>query len=255
MKYGAVALFDALGFRGIWRKHDVDAVLKKLQDLREGATHVVASFQKTVESLFVGTNVKPLLEVTLLSDTVIVSATVDGASDDVMHAWSSLLLASYGASAVMALGGKDAPCLAYRGCVAYGAFEIDQAFIVGPAVDEAANGEMLAEAAIVWFSPTAEAVIQSAIAKYGSHAETATPWLLWDVPMKGGAVYHTHAVTPFFSAEIQEPDASQILSPVDAATLRERILATFDDSRLDVAIKKQHTQRFLDAALEQVVKR
>ena len=254
MKTGAVALFDALGFRGIWRKHDVDTVLKKLQKLREGAAHVIASFQQKVEPLYVGTNAKPTLGVTLLSDTVVISATVDGASDDVINAWSSLLLASYSASAVMALGGKHQPSLAYRGCVAFGAFEMDQSFIVGPAVDEAAFGEGQAEAAIVWFSPSAEAVIQSAISKVGSHAETATPWLPWDVPIKGGGVYRTHAVTPFFSVEIEGPDACQILSPVDTAALRESILSTFDESRLEVAIKKQHTQRFLDAALARAKK-
>jgi len=255
MKRGAVALFDALGFRGIWRKHNVDAVLKKLQALREGASQVVASFQQRVESPFVGTNVKPALGVTLLSDTVVVSATVDGASDDMIHAWSSLLLASYGASAVIALGGKYAPYLAYRGCVAYGDFEMDQSFIVGPAVDEAANGEAQAEAAVVWFAPSAEAVIQKAISTVGAHAETATPWFPWDIPMKGGGVYHTHAVTPFFSAEIQEPDASHILSPLDAATLRDHILSTFDDLTLEVAIKKQHTLRFLDAAMHHALNR
>lgn len=103
----------------------------------------------------------------LLSDTIIVSSIIDNTDientdnkdDGARSDYMSLVLAAYASSVIIALGAKYAPALAYRGCVAVGKLEVDPPFMIDPAVDEAAAGEASAEAAIVWFSPSAEAAI------------------------------------------------------------------------------------------------
>jgi hypothetical protein len=53
---------------------------------------------------------------------------------------------------------EDDPCLVLRGCISFGPHICDGNFIIGPAVDEAAEYMNIAEGAFVWLLPNAEAI-------------------------------------------------------------------------------------------------
>lgn len=241
MRRGAVAVIDALGFRGIWRQINPAKMLERLHDLRRKTEDVRRDFNDRYQEqhrVLTGP-VEPELNVMSLSDTIVVSANVKGVSDAIKSDVMSLNLATFATSAIITLAAQESPVLVYRGCVAVGEFEVEPPFMIGPAVDEAAAGESLAEAAVVWCSPSAEQAVRKASQIVGE--ETAKPigCLRWNVPMKGGGQYQTYAVIPYFRIGDRLPNIDDIQG---------RILASFDETRLDVAIKKQNTERFLREA-------
>jgi hypothetical protein len=187
MKRGALAMFDALGFKGIWQrpaiKANPDVVLRKLQALRRGAHGVVdrylppesATTQAELEREYPwdrsrspdcpnGERVVSRMAIRFLSDTIVVGLTTMSEeewcrnlqpSDDVLQSMT-VAIACHVASELMHEAAISAPPLAYRGCVAYGDFEIDGPFIIGEAVDRAATAINLAQGAFVWMLPEAK---------------------------------------------------------------------------------------------------
>ena len=133
------------------------------------------------------------------------------------------------------------PPLVYRGTVSAGDFLIDEEFLLGPAIDEAASEEKRAEGAFIWLTPSA----LSAFGKYSAQLGPVPPRIEYNyrVPMKGGHTYQTHVVNPILA--IPEPREESIRS----------LLATFSRSQaVDVAIKRQNTEVFLLRALDAVRK-
>ena len=127
----------------------------------------------------------------------------------------------------------------YRGCVAYGDFEIRSRFLIGRAVDEAAAHYERAEAAIVWFTPDAQHLFVQT-----SGGATIGGLPLFDVPLKGGGTFRTTAISPFALDEGEE----------GARSLANTMLRTFDpvhpaQRQLDVEVKRQNTVRFLDECM------
>ena len=85
--------------------------------------------------------------------------------------------------------------LSFRGVVTCGRFAIDDRFLLGPAVDEAANLLDLADGPFVWLAPTAYR------SEHGFVDSEKAPWkkiaVLYDVPLKGGQRLQVRAVNPF----------------------------------------------------------
>ena len=241
MREGALIMMDALGFKEIWRAKEIkerpEILLEQLKALEDAAQRDLAErikhppFGSKNQSLF-----KPLA-VRFLSDTVIIALeTADaGGGTQSTRAVFSLLLSCVYAGGIMAKAAQLSPIgLAYRGCVAYGAFAIDGNFIVGPAVDEAARMMDLAQGAFVWLTPKACDLWESL------SFEGVVPVMKYDVPLKQGERFSTQVVLPF--------------DVIDTAFRREAlassILGTFDRADgIDVKIKKQHTASFLRAAV------
>jgi hypothetical protein len=244
METGALVFMDALGFKGVWRRPDVaddpTRVIDKLEKVQQGTWEDLrqpfadippASLQQFQEAV----------KVAFISDTVVV-AVADTIAPVVIPLLSQQknfegreqsiplnLACIFAAGIIRRMAQRPAP-LAMRGSVAWGRFAVSPNFIIGPAVDEAAECAGAAEAAIVWLAPSAR--------KHTEWRPKGSARLIpWAVPMKAGSVYETQAVSPF---EIAADDHEQLTN---------LILDAFDVQRLDVQIKRQNTARFLAKAM------
>lgn len=238
MQTGAFALIDALGFKGIWDKHGEDQILAKLEDMqrttREQVTFANGSPIQGVPSHFGD------VHVTFLSDTIAMGCELgqaapasDGLLTERVLAISRLVLLLSGLLKSAALTN---PPLAYRGCISAGRFTIRGNFILGPAVDQVAEAERLAEGAFVWLNSAARDMLEAEeIAK-----EPAFPAALCLhrtlVPMKDCQLFETLAVLPY------KPDDSEDLK----TRINGRLLSSFDDRKHEVVMKRDNTRRFLE---------
>lgn len=274
MKVGAIAMIDALGFKGIWRRPGIsaDTILGKLRALVEKTEarldepfHSRAARQGLGENYG---NAYELVQATFLSDTVVIAvakksphdltAQIAAARPDLkvpvaaagfrtaFFEASVIVDAASFVSAVVKLAAETEPFLSFRGAISYGEFEMteDGRFIVGPAVDDAAENHASAQGAFAWVTPAAHAVLVAPnhiTAGGDPPPRHPMPLIRYDVPIKGGDRFSTYAVTPFASCKTKE----------ECAAIRGRILDSFADPKLEVAIKKQETARFLDTALSQ----
>jgi hypothetical protein len=246
MQSGAVVVLDAVGFKGIWKSWKPEAIIASLKTAasyaKERATPgPVGTIDLVVRQLE--------SQVRVFSDTVVLTVACSPRSEeetsplspgDVAVAESVKVACSMASRFVGKAGCLDPP-LVYRGAVSAGAFVIDEEFLLGPAVDEAASEEKRAEGAFIWLAPSA----LSAFEKYAAQLGPVSPRIEYNyrVPMKGGHTYRTHVVNPILS--IPEPREESI----------RRLLATFSRSQaVDVAIKRQNTEAFLLRALDAVRK-
>lgn len=244
MRRGALAMIDALGFKGIWQRENADEVMRKMKALPTAADVIMAGFQHAFSKLSART-VDPHFSYTFLSDTIVVAAWVDGPTQDNKgQAYAEVLLASFVTSAIISAGAMlKPPALAYRGCLAFGNFDVEAPFILGPAVDEAAENMDKADAAIVWMAPSAQAVVDGARKVVGKEMFESSAFFPFIVPMKEESPRSTYAITPLSPGQVKA-------SPEQ---VRETILKTFEDPRDSVQVKKENTRRFLDAAVEAFV--
>src|ERR1700687_1740403 len=110
MKTGAVALIDALGFRGIWERHVPDDVLAELNTMKDWLeTRVKAQFcsQPWIQC-----------EAAFLSDTIAISMALDESAEN-REALSVLYLAEV-ISWVLDRALRSSISLAYRGAIVVG---------------------------------------------------------------------------------------------------------------------------------------
>jgi hypothetical protein len=148
-----------------------------------------------------------------------------------------LTIACYITGQALAMALLTPPALAFRGSIAVGQFLMDDNFILGPAVDDAAEHVNLAEGAFVWMTPSARA-----------HEEAQVDSLVnilsanWPVPLKGGSTYRTRVVLPFTT----EGEVEAIEQGV------QMILATFTTGKIAIEIKRQNTEDFLVSAVERI---
>lgn len=155
MQEGAFVLIDCLGFKGIWKRTDPDLLLQKFSKLgpsiQERLGHLEILFSVS------GTD-RLRIHNRLLSDTVAISfqfETREGAeytdSDRGLLVFCACLITPL----VMYWFLEEEPPLVFRGCITYGKHFIENNFIAGPAIDEAAEYMNLAEGAFVWLHPNA----------------------------------------------------------------------------------------------------
>jgi hypothetical protein len=155
-------MFDALGIRGIWQKHDPDAVLRKLER--------IASYARDLVDREVGGpghpnardpwNIAKKICLGFGSDTI----GVGFVTKDERHSAFAVMMAARYASEIALLGLEPPAPWAYRGVVTYGQFAMHDSgnFFVGPAVDEAATYHERANAALTWLTPKAASFVAAA---------------------------------------------------------------------------------------------
>lgn len=228
---GAVALVDALGFKGIWKRFPSEKVLRFLARARERAIK-----DAVLRQIFNNQH----LSVIAFSDTLLLVAFPrDGAPEDEGLADAIEAIAStVSFLQITGTGGEeDEPKLAYRGCVAVGEVSVGGGLFVGEAVDEAAEWYEKADAGLVWLTP-------SAARAAAPSAEDKVPSLVpFDIPLKTGNLSGL-VVNPFLVQATQSYGTSGSLD-----TLEQRLLKPFGESNaVDVAIKRQHTARFFSVA-------
>jgi hypothetical protein len=230
---GAVALVDALGFRGIWKRFTSERVLQFLARARERAT------KDAMMRLIFN---RQRISVIAFSDTLLVVAFPrdDAADGEGIAEAIEALAATVSFLQITGSGGEaDDPKLAYRGCVAVGEVSVGGGLFVGEAVDEAADWYEEADAGLVWLTPSA------ARAASPTRNERVPSLVPFDIPLKTGKL-SSLVVNPFL---VQAAQSYGTLASLDR--LEQRLLKPFDSSSaVDVAIKKQNTARFLAAAKE-----
>lgn len=235
LRRSAVVLIDALGFKGIWKRHAPADVLTKLTALADRNRAIVERTQRIAPAQ--ERNLISSVRVAFLSDTIVLVLAIkepgEGGLDDKAHCDSAAVTLAAGFTSQIlrdALSGE--PAIMYRGAIAIGDAAIQENFIVGPAVDEAAEVMNSAQGAFVWLAPSAQgAVIPTPF--------MVNPLVEYEVPLKGGDRLPSYCVTPFDITE----------TPEMRMQLIEAAARSFGKSGpLDVAIKRTNTLRFLDAA-------
>lgn len=158
MQEGAFVLIDCLGFKGIWKRTDPELLLQKFSKLgpsiQERLGHLEVLFS------FTGTD-QLRIHNRLLSDTVAISFQFERPEGgEYSDNDRSLLVfcACFITPLVMHWLFEGEPPLIFRGCITYGKHFIENNFIAGPAIDEAAEYMNVAEGAFVWLHPSAAAL-------------------------------------------------------------------------------------------------
>ena len=237
MKDGAIAFLDALGFKGIWRDKDPQQVLQKLRAIEGEAQRKLLPAAAETD-----------LSLRFFSDTVIICAESSNVRlPPELAAYRCLLRVTAAAAQIASVAAaQPPPPLAFRGAISCGKFEVTEKFLIGPAVDEAAEAEKLAQGALVWFCPTALEVLRvvsqyaednPGVAPSPAQFRMMVPAMPYPLPLKGGDIFETWVVNPLAMAEHAQPVGDGILAAMNAPGL-------------NVAIKRQNTSAFLVAALE-----
>jgi hypothetical protein len=223
MKTGAVAMIDALGFRGIWGRCPPEVVIANMSSLK-------LQLERDLKEL----SAQPIMQfdATFLSDTIVVGLslpeTVGSNRDALSVTFVTDILAR-----ILAWSARSTTPLAYRGVVAYGEYEIQPHFIVGKAIDEAASYYELAQAAVVWLLPQTRDIVAQQLRWQPRN----THLVRFEVPLKAGDAFESYTVSPIVQAkDIQ-----------DAETLTGALLNTFEPPSVDIAVKKQNTIKHLRA--------
>ncbi len=224
LRQGAVALIDALGFRGIWSKAEPAAIVAQLRTARVRAANEV-----NLQS-FLRPN---SLHISSFSDTLFVGGTVSEDEDlaGIVHR-VALAVASIQSTQL------DAPVpLNYRGCISVGEVMIGHDFFVGQPVDDAATLYEQAQAAVVWLTPSTRQALDE--------RHLGLTLFEWTVPLKSGPL-KTLVANPFAAIAYEQIHALN-LAAIDM--LIPAFMRPFRASRaVEVVQKEQNTSAFLDAA-------
>jgi class 3 adenylate cyclase len=250
MRHGAFVMLDALGFRGIWKRHAPEAVVAQLGAL-------AAAMQKEADRLAgpPGDWLSPLTFVkpVFLSDTIVFGlemkpldainekrATLGVTYDQHTLAAEAVRLAAHLAAVLQRRALVGTPALAYRGCISLGGFGMTDRFVIGEAVDEAAAFEKLPQGAFVVLGPSALDVPHLA------RDTGISPLMPYDVPLKGQKLLATRTVVPY-----ELPDETEAAGGMPWDALIERLGSTFetdDPAQSDsVAEKKKNTLAFMSS--------
>jgi hypothetical protein len=240
MNEGAFALIDCLGFKGVWKKYEneLGSLMKQLSAISKNA-------EKSVLDHIYPSGVEPKdiqydIKVRVLSDTVAISySSISG-----VHVPKYQLVSMTNAiKHIMDSFIKELPHLPFRGCITYGMHIVEENFLVGPAVNEAAEFHEKAQGSFVWLLPSASTVVddffESMSIQSGGYIDVMRKKLnlicpKYSVPMKDGQHLTTRVVSPIYQkqdAEIEE--------------LIELYSNAMKGGNIDVWIKREQTLKFL----------
>jgi hypothetical protein len=271
MREGAFALIDCLGFKGIWKRPDSALLLDKLENIVEKIQPQFLMKGIPYDLLQRRFIIKP----SLLSDSVAISLQYkddaykkevtgdkkrekrkDKKREKSYLVW--LICASTIKILDLYLEGK--PSMLLRGCITYGPLAHKENFIVGQAVDDAAENMEICQGAFVWLTPEVASLYRYAVeiqqetirllyAKKrrsklleGSKQSLAEPLIVdsYDMPLKGGGRLRCPIINPLAFHKTKE-DRQAVIRSYEKALL---------DNHLDVMLKQQYTMEFLREANE-----
>jgi len=229
LKPGAVALVDALGFRGIWCRCDPALIVRTIRETSQTAIHE-AAMQTVLRPR------RGKLHVASFSDTLLLGGTVaeESSLENVVRMLASAVAGIQSRQVSGELG------LNYRGCISVGRIAVGHDYSIGEAVDDAARLYEQAQAAVIWLTPATRSTLDET--KLGLSV------VEWAVPLKGGGSLKTLVVNPF------APIAYSDLNTLDLQTI-DALFASFQkpftsSKAVDVAQKAQKTYEFLCVARE-----
>lgn len=231
-KEGAIVMMDALGFKGIWKHHSRDAVIDRMHLIEESVRRIL-----TIPSAAVARSLGFDPFMTFLSDTIVM------AFCDPKRPKAAVALATAAAGYALHAAATDTAnerswsCpLAYRGAITFGRFYAEDRYVLGPAIDEAAEAMNVSEGAFVFLTTSA----RDHFRQY-SPRPVAT-W--WTVPLKSRGLN-----APAASCEtwVASPFAHDSGGPGEIWEIADLILRTFDRDVADpsVLLKRTNTEAFL----------
>lgn len=246
-KRGAIAIVDALGFKGIWAPAE-HPNLEALQTLR-AVKKAIEARAKGWQARLKKPDAKPwgLRRIkfdfysVFMSDTVAVAVVVSGSAghrmaektlrtgETIEHLRESLARTflvdciSHGLGAA-ALAPRP---LAFRGTISVGPLLLRGPFLIGPAVDEAASLMDIADGPFVWFAPSA--------ARLRLITALASDVYPYRVPLRDGRFVKTQVLDPFAAC-----------SSADRKTAVDAVRRSMTVGGIEVAIKLQNFERFVE---------
>jgi hypothetical protein len=233
---GAVALLDILGAKALIGTITPAQFLSGMREIRERV-----ELNKSALEAFSEVPIK--LGTAFFSDTLLICVTGTASPEEIIN-----VISTHVGAAIHAALHLPRP-FTYRGCICFGQVAMEDAFVIGPAINEAAELYELAEAGIVWLAPSAK--------PHGVERRNLFEAL---VPLKGGRTLSTLVVNPLINTwhGSSPPYRADTNVPIDEKLKRtdpmyQAILDTFNSPNLDVAIKKQNTTELLRAALQACV--
>jgi len=230
-RLGAIALLDALGFKGIWMRQDQHAVIQRLGRLRRRGLELQGADRKGVLLRDHALH----LRTTCVSDTIAISAVLRGANPPRRWLYRALNSVCWVAGFMMeeALGGS--PPLLFRGAVAAGELLVSSTFWIGPAVDEAAEWHETADGPFFLATPSALDVSDTHADTYPHHHLDPILMLPYEVPLGDGTAHQTLAFAYFYLGQ-------------DWIDTKQDIMAAFGNDPLSPRVlkKRENTARFLE---------
>ncbi len=233
LKFGAIVFLDALGFKGIWSREDPIFVLQQLKSLRRKGLSLRGRARHGVLLNDAGL----LHHIRCVSDTIMVAVTLTQSNFPERGLYRAMLSASLIASNLIDDAIHGCPPLLFRGCLAAGLMRVDSHFVIGPAVDEAAELFELSEGPFFWMAPSAMKINDTYCETFLDRIEP-TLMIRYPVPLKDGTAPATLVFNHF---GLTRPAASW-------STTRQRILEAFGHKhvRSDIERKRQNVAAFLD---------
>jgi len=176
----AVALIDALGFKGIWRRLEPSRVVNTLRSFRHLTNEMTTDVNQWPTSVS--------FHAQAVSDSLMFATTSPDTSLEGAQQMLELLgVAVSGTLRATLLG--DLP-LAFRGHLAVGDGLLEDGILIGEAVDVAAAQYEKADLACVWLCPQARQVVESIDPK-----KRNAFWLRYDVPLVKAKLRCSEAAT------------------------------------------------------------
>ena len=228
-KVGAVVMMDALGYKGIWKHHGREEVLERMHLIERCVRKLVDIPSARVAR---GLGFDPFI--TFLSDTIVMAFSDPNRPEAVV----SLAIAAAGYA--LHAGATDTQedrswgaSLTYRGAISFGQFHVEDRYVLGPAIDEAAEAMNRPEGAFVYLTESA----RDRFRQFAPRPVAAR----WPVPLKArGGVEE-------FDTWVASPFAHDAGGPETNWEVAEVLLRTFDrDASVEsVRRKRANTEAFL----------
>lgn len=237
---GIVVMIDALGFKGIWNRVDPIRLLETLAEIIPKAVEFGLQRSPGLALFYEENGINP--DVRILSDTIFIGLHIRKESMSGPPPGDLALLAFRTVRAIAAeitrrIAKSNFP-LAYRGCISYGDYACIDNFIVGPAVDEAAELHQNSEAAAIFMAPSALKYFEGR--QHPSKIDLGWYYPTYATPMKGGVSIMTRILNPFNRSDFEE--------------VRNRLLATFASAAskdAGVALKERNTRSIFEYLVRQ----
>ena len=233
MGLGAIIIMDALGFKGIWAREDARKVLNRMKSFRREGIKLQGEDHCGVLLNDYGFRHR----VRCMSDTIVVTVALKGRDAPRRALYRAMLSASLIAGSIIWDALYGSPVLLFRGCLAAGEMKEESDFLIGPAVDEAAERYETADGPFLWLAPSAIDIRNRYAETYMDRIEP-TIMLPHTVPLKNGDSVETLTYTYF-----------QLTRETDArAETKRRLMQAFGEGPLtpNVKTKKKNIAAFLN---------
>lgn len=258
---GAIAMIDALGFKGVWganpARPDMSAlrtlravraaVEKESKEIRQNVVRLGARVPGPFQELAQEADIVPYFT----SDSITIAAwfreaparlrrdpaadalagTTRGGRELMLEGLMRFFVCRCVIAALGAAAKSPRP-LAYRGAVSTGFFLIEAPYLIGPAVDDAASYMNMPDGAFVWITPRGNKP---------PHSLTYPPdqWprmvRVCEMPLRDGRVVSAKILNPFATSDNTE----------ERELIKAGIMKSMVGDALDIVIKRQGTRRIL----------